>query len=137
MDSLSRSALYRVALGDSSPDEGLGESQGAFFLTLCAVSSPIPVPESKSAALQRYRFFFSRQHENGRERCWLHLGYFRTAEEARKWLEVLRRVYPAAAIRTIPQARAIQAAASEPGPLSDTQVLAQLKRSPDKVGSPE
>jgi hypothetical protein len=53
--------------------------------------------------LQRFRFFFTKQQDSGRDGYWLHFGYFRTPEEARKWREVLCRVYPAAAIRNLAQ----------------------------------
>jgi hypothetical protein len=79
------------------------------------------VPQPKSAALQRFRFFFTK----GRESYWLHFGYFRTAEEARKWREVLSRVYPGAAIRNLSEGGARQA---RKGPtLEDT--LSELRDS--------
>ncbi len=124
MQSFSRSALYGVAQGGR---EALEESPGAFFLTLCSVPSPVSLPEPKSSAMQRYRFFFSKQHENGVERCWLHLGYFHTAEEARKWRDVLCRVYPAATIRTVPQKDGVQHAQAS-NTLSDSQALAILEK---------
>jgi hypothetical protein len=120
MESWSRSALYEVANGGR---EASGESPGAFFLTLCPVTAPVSLPEPKSPSLQRFRFFFSKQVENGVERCWLHFGYFRNVQEAQKWREVLHRVYPGAAIHTVPQALGSQS-------LSDSQVLALLKNSP-------
>jgi len=98
MESLTRSALYEAALGNR---EGIAESAGTYFLTLCSVSTPVTVPEPKSATLQRFRFFFTKQQENGRDSYWLQFGYFRTAEEATKWRDLLRRVYPAAAIRNL------------------------------------
>jgi hypothetical protein len=81
--------------------------------------------------MQRYRFFFSKQHENGVERCWLHFGYFRTVEEARKWRDVLQRVYPGALIRSVPHNAATQQAATSTN-LSDSQVLRLLS-----TGSPD
>jgi hypothetical protein len=81
--------------------------------------------------LLRYRFFFSREQANGRESYWLHFGYFRTAEEARKWREVLVRVYPAAAIHNYAQN------GGTPQVLSDTQVFSLLTRKQgDRVAEP-
>ena len=109
---------------------------GSFFLTLCPVAAPIPVPQPTSARLQSYRFFFTRRRENGKERCWLHFGHFRTAAEARRWLEVLRRIYPRAVMREVPQTDAAPpareskpAAVRESTSLTDTQVLALLEKS--------
>jgi hypothetical protein len=100
MESLNRAALYEAALGNR---DGVGGSQGNYFLTLCSVAAPVTVPEPKSASLQRFRFFFTKRRDNGRESYWLHFGYFRTTEEARKWRDVLCRVYPAAAINNLDQ----------------------------------
>lgn len=130
MQSWNRSALYNVAQGDS---EGLEESPGALFLTLCSVPAPISLPESKSPAMQRYRFFFSKHHENGVERCWLHFGYFRTVEEARKWRDVLQRVYPGALIRSVPREVGAQQAGISTN-LSDSQVLRLLSNSDADAG---
>jgi hypothetical protein len=69
---------------------------GPFVLNLCPVPGPIALPQPRSAELTRYAFFCSRGLEGDREQCWLHMGYFATRVEARKWLEVLRRVYPLA-----------------------------------------
>jgi hypothetical protein len=132
MQSWSRSALYDVAQGDS---EGLEESPGALFLTLCSVPAPISLPESKSPAMQRYRFFFSKHQENGVERCWLHFGYFRTVEEARKWRDVLQRVYPGALIRSVPRDSEIQQAGAS-NSLSDSQVLPLLGKGGGAIGQP-
>ncbi len=115
MESLTRSALYEAALGNR---EGIGESAGTYFLTLCAVSTPVTVPEPKSASLQRFRFFFTKQQENGRESYWLQFGYFRTAAEATKWRDLLGRVYPAAAIRNLAQREGSRQSAS----LEDTSI---------------
>jgi hypothetical protein len=121
---------------ETGTHEPLVLPQGSFFLTLCRVAAPIPVPQPTSPGLRSYRFFFTRYRDNGQERCWLHFGHFRTAAEARKWLDVLRRIYPRAVMREVPArhaappARAVQRAAlSESKPLSDTQVLALLEKS--------
>lgn len=99
MESLSRKALYEAAQkAGNNPRE---EAPGTFFLTLSAVSAPVALPKSTSPALQRFRFFFTREQEGDRERCWLNFGYFHTVQEARKWREVLARIYPAAVVRVI------------------------------------
>jgi hypothetical protein len=131
MESWTRSALYEVA---QSSREAIGESPGALFLTLCSVPTPISLPEPKSS-MQRFRFFFTRQVESGIERCWLHFGYFRTVEEARKWRELLCRVYPAAAIRVVPKSEAPQSGAASDN-LSDSQVLSLLDGSAGAVKKP-
>jgi hypothetical protein len=109
---------------------------GSFFLTLCPVAAPIPVPRPTCAGLQSYRFFFTRRRENGKERCWLHFGHFRTTAEARRWLEVLRRIYPRAIMREVPETPAAPpareskpAAVRESKSLTDTQALALLEKS--------
>ncbi len=134
MESWNRSALYQVARGSR---DAVDEAPGALFLTLCSVPAPISLPEPKSPGLQRYRFFFSRQTENGSERCWLHFGYFRNLEEAQKWREVLCRVYPAAAIRTGPHSGAAQSGTASTDTLSESQVLSVLNRKPAATKVPE
>jgi hypothetical protein len=69
---------------------------GPFVLDLCAMPGPIAIPQPRSEALSRFSFFCSRRPENGGEGYWLCMGYFGTRAEAQKWLEVMRRVYPAA-----------------------------------------
>jgi hypothetical protein len=125
MESFSRSSLYDAA---RSNRDGVGESAGTYYLTLCSVTTPVTVPEPKSPTLQRYRFFFTRKHENGRESFWLHFGYFRTAEEAHKWCDVLARVYPAAAIRSLSQNGATQPTHETSQILTQSQVFSLLGR---------
>jgi len=99
MESMSRKALYEAA--QKTAENWREEAPGTFFLTLCAVVSPVSLPKSNSPALQRFRFFFTREQEGSRERHWLNFGYFHTVEEARKWREVLCRIYPSAMVRVI------------------------------------
>ena len=127
MESLTRSALYDAAQGNR---DGVGEGAGTYYLTLCSVTTPVTVPESKSPSLQRFRFFFSRKQENERESFWLNFGYFRTAEEARKWCAVLSRVYPGAAIHSLPQNHRNPAAQESLQVLTDSQVFSLLSRKP-------
>ena len=137
MESLTRSALYAAARGNR---DGIAESGSSYFLTLCSVSTPVTVPEPKSASLQRFRFFFTRQHQNGRDAYWLHFGYFRTPEEAAKWREVLCRVYPAAAIHSLPQNGGRTPPDRVPeghNLMTDSQVFSLLgRKAPEKAPSP-
>lgn len=130
MDSTHALTPGYIEHAETGTHERLVQPRGSFFLTLCPVAAPIPVPQPTSPGLQSYRFFFTRRGENGRERCWLHFGHFRAAAEARKWLEVLRRVYPRAVMRQVPQTHAAPPAReSQRETLSDSQVLALLEKS--------
>jgi hypothetical protein len=75
---------------------------GSFFLTLCPVAAPVPVPKPTAPSMQRFRFFFSRRHEVGEERYWLHFGHFETHAEAQKWLRALHSMYPGAVVCKVP-----------------------------------
>jgi hypothetical protein len=114
--------LYNLAREEGAAARGGGS--GRFFLTLCPVASPVSVPEPKSPALQRFRFFFTREIEAGQPHYWLQFGYFTSEHEARKWRDVLARVYPAAVIRKLADG------APAPDILSDSQVLKVLTASP-------
>jgi hypothetical protein len=95
-----------------------------FVIALCVIDRAIPIPQPRSAALNRYRFFLTRRSANGRDFFVLHMGTFATTEEAEKWLKVLRPTYPNAYVTD----------SAEPGPtpplLSDTQVLRVLEVRP-------
>jgi hypothetical protein len=95
-----------------------------FVIALCAIDRPIPIPQPRSAALNRFQFFLTRRNGNGRDFFVLHMGTFETAAEAEKWLNILRGTYPNAYV-TEP---------SGPGPtppqLSDSQVLRVLEVRP-------
>jgi hypothetical protein len=122
---------------------GLAQPRGSFFLTLCPVAAPVTVPEPTLPGLRGFRFFFTRVREDRRERCWLHFGHFRTAGEAQKWLNALRKVYPRAVLRRVPETEdaaqghsalqrreARRPAISEPKSLNDTHVRALLEKRP-------
>lgn len=98
--------------------------ESGFVIALCTVEREIPIPQPRSAALTRYRFFLTRRNTGGREFFVLHMGTFATVEEAEKWLNLLRGTYPNAYVSD----------SSEPGPtpplLSDSQVLRVLDASP-------
>src|ERR1700745_4233059 len=72
----SRSDLYTLAREEGSSTAEGGAMPATFYLTLCQVVAPVAVPESKSPALQRFRFFFERRCEAGRSGYWLQFGYF-------------------------------------------------------------
>jgi hypothetical protein len=126
---------------ETGTHERLVHPRGTFFLTLSPVAAPIPVPRPTSPGLQRFRFFFTRRREDGRERCWLHFGHFRTIGEAQKWLKVLRKIYPNAVMREVPDTYEAPAAGNPPAPsepksLSDTQVLALLQKNENERARP-
>jgi hypothetical protein len=100
---MSRKALYDAAEKAASGKRAEDAAPGTFFLTLAPVASPVSLPRSTAPALQRFRFFFTREQDpdGDRERHWLNFGYFQTVEEARKWREVLCRIYPGAVVRVI------------------------------------
>jgi hypothetical protein len=96
-----------------------GVQPGEFVINLCAVAVPIAIPQPRAPQLTRFRFFLSHCWEEGRRRYRLHMGYFATAAEAQKWLDVLRRIYPSAYVSTAPAVR--------PDLLSNTEVLRILE----------
>lgn len=131
MNSTHASMSEEIEHAETGTHERLVQPRGSFFLTLSPVATPVPVPQPTSPGLQRFRFFFTRRREDGHERCWLHFGHFRTVAEAQKWLTVLRRIYPRAVLRQVPDTQEAPAAGKPSAPgqtksLSDTQVLALL-----------
>ena len=125
MNSTHASMSGEIEAAETGTHERLVQPRGSFFLTLSPVAAPVPVPQPTSPGLQRFRFFFTRRREDDRERCWLHFGHFRTVAEAQKWLTVLRRIYPRAVMRQVPDTQE-PSAPGETKSLSDTQVLALL-----------
>ncbi len=125
MNSFTRSDLYNMAQEEKAAAV-VGEISAPFYLTLCQVAVPVSVPESKAPALQRFRFFFSRHDERGQARYWLHFGYFTSHHEAKRWCDILGRIYPRAAIRKLsPQGGLTEPTATQPA-LSETQVMRML-----------
>jgi hypothetical protein len=84
-------------LGRHCTDEE-AEAGPPYVLNLCSVPRTLAIPQPRSPALARYAFFVSRGVEGHRDQCWLHMGYFQSCEEAQKWLQILKRVYPMAFI---------------------------------------
>lgn len=125
MNSFTRSDLYNMAQEEKATAVA-GEVSAPFYLTLCQVVVPVSVPESKAPALQRFRFFFSRHDEGGHARYWLHFGYFTSHHEAKRWCDILGRIYPRASIRKLsPQGGLTEPTASQPA-LTETQVMRML-----------
>jgi hypothetical protein len=125
MNSFTRSDLYNMAQ-EQKAAAVVGEISAPFYLTLCQVVMPVSVPESKAPALQRFHFFFSRHDEGGQARYWLHFGYFSSHHEAKRWCDVLGRIYPRVAIRKLsPQGGLAEPTATQPA-LTETQVMRML-----------
>jgi hypothetical protein len=125
MNAFTRSDLYNMAQEEKAAAVA-GEVSAPFYLTLCQVVMPVSVPESKAPALQRFRFFFSRHDQGGQPRYWLHFGYFTSHHEAKRWCDILGRIYPRAAIRKLsPQGGLTEPTATQPA-LTETQVMRML-----------
>jgi len=132
----SRSDLYNLAREEASPSAERGATPATLYLTLCQVVAPVAVPESKSPALQRFRFFFERRFEAGRTGYWLQFGYFTSELEAKRWRDVLARIYPRAAIQRLGAAKSTGQTTTQPA-LTETQVLKLLKTNAATVDAPK
>jgi len=131
----SRSDLYNLAREEaSSTAEPGGAAPATFYLALCQVVAPVAVPESKSPALQRFRFFFERRFEAGRTGYWLQFGYFTSELEAKRWRDVLARIYPRATIQKLSSGKSTSEQTMTPPALTETQVLKMLKANPPPKG---
>lgn len=141
--------------GSSNPNPAWPAQAGTgrFMLTLCRLAAPVSIRPPRSPRLKPFTFFTSRtQQPDGREKLYLHMGYFETLAEAERWKKALRPRYPdaLATIATIAAAESVQAIpveapssspvasqspvpqSSDPAPLndeslSDTQVLEMLE----------
>jgi len=126
MQSLSRSDLYEALdREDWGGASTLAAAGGKYFLTLCGSVSPVTVPEPSSLALRRFRFFFTRQAESGQSGYWLHLGYFASEDETKRWQQVLARIYPAATVRELLPATS-NPLMVRPRALTESQLLSLL-----------
>jgi len=125
MNSFSRSDLYNMAQEEKAAAI-VGEIRAPFYLTLCQVVMPVAVPESKAPALQRFHFFFSRHDEGAQTRYWLHFGYFTSHHEAKRWCDILGRIYPRAAIRKLSAQGGLTEPTTTQPALSETQVTRML-----------
>jgi hypothetical protein len=130
----SRSDLYNLAREEGSSTAEGGAATATFYLTLCQVVAPVAVPESKSPALQRFRFFFERRFEAGRSGYWLQFGYFASELEAQRWRDVLARIYPRATIQRLSTGKSTSGTATQPA-LTETQVLKMLKANEPAVSA--
>lgn len=124
MQSFNRSDLYKLAQDEKEAAAQAAISTAAYYLTLCQVVAPVSVPESKSPALQRFRFFFTRQIDAGHTRYWLHFGYFPNELEAQRWRDVLGRIYPRATIHR--ESQRSSADTTSQTALTQSQVLKML-----------
>jgi hypothetical protein len=131
----SRSDLYNLAREEGSSTAEGGATPATFYLALCQVVAPVAVPESKSPALQRFRFFFERRFEAGRTGYWLQFGYFASDLEAQRWRDVLARIYPRATIQRLSTGKSTSATAIQPG-VTETQVLKMLEANVATVNAP-
>ena len=131
----SRTDLYNLAREETGANGEAGAGPATFYLTLCQVVAPVAVPESKSPALQRFRFFFERRFEAGRTGYWLQFGYFTTELEAKRWRDVLARIYPRATIQRLGSGKSTSATATNPA-LTETQVLKLLKANEPGASAP-
>jgi hypothetical protein len=132
----SRTDLYNLAREEGSSTAEGAATSATFYLTLCQVVAPVSVPESKSPALQRFRFFFERRFEAGRTGYWLQFGYFASELEAQRWRDVLARIYPRATIQRLSTGKSTSATATQPA-LTETQVLRILKASVPTENAPK
>jgi hypothetical protein len=71
-------------------------ADGAFVINLTASTTPVALTQPSHPELRRFTFFVSRRREDGRERFRLHMGYFRSQEDAERLLDIVREIYPAA-----------------------------------------
>jgi len=88
------------AVGETPPIVGtalpLPAADGAFVINLTASTTPVALTQPAHPELRRFTFFVSRRREDGRERFRLHMGYFRSQEDAERLLDIVREIYPAA-----------------------------------------
>jgi len=90
-----------------------------YVINLCALPTPITIPQPRASRLTRFSFFLNHSWEEGRRQYRLFMGYFASVAEAEKWLNTLRRVYPLAFISKAPDV--------QPELMSSTQALRILE----------
>ncbi|MFI4914017.1 MAG: hypothetical protein ACHQAR_02370 [Steroidobacterales bacterium] len=100
--------------------------QTPFVINLCASTTPVALSQPRPPELRRFTFFVSRRREEGRERFRLHMGYFRTQEEAEQLLEVVREIYPAAWAGVAPGQRLRVAAATSTPVVAPAPVVLEM-----------
>jgi hypothetical protein len=105
-----------------------------FVINLCASTTPMALPRLEHPELKRFTFFISRRREDGRERFRLHMGYFRSQEEAEQLLELVREIYPAAWAGVAPGQR-LRAAAAASTPESAALPTAPVAAQPAPVAA--
>jgi len=106
-----------------------------YVINLCALPTPITIPQPRASRLTRFSFFLNHSWEDGRRQYRLLMGYFASVAEAEKWLNTLRRVYPLAFISKAPDV--------QPELMSSTQALRILEigsvetRGANRVSEPQ
>jgi hypothetical protein len=98
---------------------------GHFMLTLCRLAAPVSIRPPQSPQLAPFTFFMSRAREqDGSERLYLHMGYFKTLADAEKWAKAVRRHYPNA-FATIAPVAFLRSANSDPPSLPPAAAASQ------------
>jgi len=98
---------------------------GAFIVTLCRLAAPTSIRPPQSPHLKQFQFFTScSRQQDGSERLYLHMGYFKTLRDAQECVRLVRGRFPEAFVAP--------AAAGPFGPaahesLTDTQVMRLLE----------
>jgi hypothetical protein len=73
------------------------------MLTLCDLSAPVRIRAPESESMRQFSFFMSRSRAlNGTEQLRLHMGYFDSLVEARKWAQTMRARFPLASPERVP-----------------------------------
>jgi hypothetical protein len=98
----------------------LAAETGPYVLNLCSSTTPLALAQIDREELKRFTFFVTRRFEEGRERFRLHMGYFANLAEARKWLPMVRDIYPSAWAGAAPE--------QKPRSIGTSQVDAPLAR---------
>jgi hypothetical protein len=129
-----------VAVQAIHPAAGAESIPGQYMLTLCDLSAPVRIRAPESQSMRQFRFFMSRTRAlNGTEQLRLHMGYFDSLVEARKWAQTMRARFPLASPERVPQrilqqrgpdpsaAATAPASAADVPMMTDTQVLRVLE----------
>jgi hypothetical protein len=121
---------------------------GRFMIRLCHLELPMHIRQPDSPHLKPYTFFVGRSRQpDGTMQLGLHMGYFRTQEEAQLWVQRVRGRYPNASAQRVPVEFLAPSEVDTPprrpndvgnGSLTDTQVMNILEtRGPGADGTPQ
>ncbi len=73
------------------------------MVTLCRLTQPAEIRPPRSGPLASFTFFTTRlRQRDGRERLYLHMGYFATLSDAQQWSQYMRTRYPNAVATPAP-----------------------------------